>query len=68
MNYKYSCTFPMNGGNKLPRFREWAVQHAPEIPVSLPPQVPIKSETLTVRLRSLDDRRKLMERLAKNTI
>lgn len=64
MTFKYSFTFPISGANKLPRFKEWAAEHAPEIEVSLPPQVPIKSETLTIRVKSLDDRQTLMTRLA----
>lgn len=64
MSYKYSCTFPISGGNKLSRFTAWAKEHAADIAVNLPPQVPIKSEALTVRLQSADDRRKLIERLA----
>lgn len=64
MTYKYTCTFPITGGNKLSRFQTWAKEHAPDISVNLPPQVPIESEALTVRLQSPDDRRKLIERLA----
>ena len=64
MSFKYSYTFPISGPNKLPRFRQWAAQHTPEMQVSLPPQVPVKSENMTVRLKSVDDRQKLMEKLA----
>lgn len=64
MSYKYTCTFPIAGGNKLARFQRWAAEHAADIAVNLPPQVPIASETLTVRLRSVDDRKMLIERLA----
>lgn len=64
MTYKYTCTFPINGGNKLTRFLTWAHEHAPDIAVNVPPQVPIRSSTLTVRVQSVEDRRKLMERLA----
>ncbi|WP_417580403.1 hypothetical protein [Pelagibacterium sp.] len=64
MTYKYSCTFPITGGNKLSRFQSWAAEHAPDISVNLPPQVPIKTEALTVRVKSVEDRRKLIERLA----
>jgi hypothetical protein len=42
----------MSGVNKLPRFREWAVDDAPGIQVSLPLQVPVKSGSLTIRLKS----------------
>jgi hypothetical protein len=67
MTFKYSHTFPISGPNKLPRFKQWAAQHTPEIEVSLPPQVPVKSENMTVRLKSADDRQKLMEKLASAT-
>ena len=63
MTFKYSFTFPIAGPNKLPRFRQWVAEHAPEVPVSLPPQVPVKSEAMTVRLKSAEDRQKLSDRL-----
>ena len=63
MSFKYSYTFPISGPNKLPRFRQWAAQHMPEIEVSLPPQVAVRSDSMTVRLKSTDDRQKLMEKL-----
>jgi hypothetical protein len=64
MTFKYSYTFPISGPNKLPRFKQWALQHTPEIEVSLPPQVPVKSESMTIRLKSADDRQTLTEKLA----
>lgn len=64
MTFKYSFTFPISGANKLPRFKDWAAQHAADIEVSLPPQVPVKSESLTIRLKSADDRQQLMTKLA----
>lgn len=64
MTFKYSFTFPISGANKLPRFKDWAAQNAADIDVSLPPQVPVKSESLTIRLRSADDRQRLMTKLA----
>jgi hypothetical protein len=64
MTFKYSFTFPISGPNKLPRFKNWAAEHARDVEVSLPPQVPVKSETLTIRLKSLDDRQKLESQLA----
>ncbi|WP_230978699.1 MULTISPECIES: hypothetical protein [Phyllobacteriaceae] len=63
MTFRYSFTFPINGPNKLPRFKQWAEQHAPEVPISLPPQVPVKSEAMTIRLKSAEDRQKLSARL-----
>lgn len=63
MTFKYTYTFPISGPNKLPRFRRWAEEHAPGLEMSLPPQVPVKSEALTVRLKSLDDREVLASKL-----
>ncbi|MGN1290504.1 MAG: hypothetical protein ACI4XG_28520 [Bradyrhizobium sp.] len=63
MTFKYSFTFPISGPNKLPRFRQWAEQNAAGIPVSLPPQVPVKSEAMTIRLKSAEDRQKLSDRI-----
>ncbi len=63
MSFRYSYTFPIEGPNKLPRFRRWAAEHAPEIEVSLPPQVPIKSEAMTIRLKSAEDRQTLLSRM-----
>ncbi len=56
MTFRCSFTFPISGSNKLPRFRRWAAENAPEMAFSLPPQVPVKSESLTVRVRSSADR------------
>ena len=64
MTFKYSFTFPISGPNKLPRFKRWAAQHTPEMPISLPPQVPVRSESMTIRLKSVDDRQVLTEKLA----
>lgn len=63
MTFRYSYTFPISGPNKLPRFRKWAAEHAPEIEVSLPPQVPVKSEAMTIRLKSAQDRQMLLSRM-----
>lgn len=63
MSFKYSYTFPISGPNKLPRFKKWAAEHAAEIAVSLPPQVPVKSEAMTIRLKSADDRQTLASRM-----
>jgi len=64
MTFKYSYTFPISGPNKLPRFKKWAAEHAPEIAISLPSQVPVKSAAMTIRLKSGEDRQTLMNRLA----
>jgi hypothetical protein len=68
MTFRYTFTLPISGTNKLPRFRQWAAEHAPEIAVSLPPQVPAKTETLTIRLRSPEDRQILQTRLEGATL
>jgi len=64
MSFSYSFTFPISGPNKLPRFKIWAAEHTPEIAFSLPPQVPVKSEEMTIRLRSSEDRETLRTKLA----
>lgn len=56
MSFRYSYTFPINGPNKLPRFSQWAAQNMPGVEFSLPPQVPAKSTSLTIRLKSIEDR------------
>lgn len=63
MSFRYSHTLPISGANKLPRFKQWAAENIPDIALSLPPQVPVKSTALTVRLRSVEDRATLMARL-----
>lgn len=60
MTFKYSVTLPISGGNKLRRFREWVAHHLPGLSYSLPQQTPIKTEVMTVRLMSLDDRARLL--------
>ena len=67
MTFKYSVTLPISGGNKLSRFRNWAEQHLPELRYSLPPQTPIKTETVTVRLASLEERQHLLLAFAKSS-
>jgi hypothetical protein len=64
MTFKYSVTLPISGGDKLRRFREWADKHLPELSYSLPPQTPIKTETMTVRLLRLEDRARMLQTLA----
>lgn len=61
MTFKYSVTLPISGGNKLRRFRQWADRNLPELSYSLPEQTPIKTEMMTVRLLSLDDRARLLQ-------
>lgn len=59
MTFRYSLTLPATGSHKLPRFTRWLRDAAPDIVCSLPPQVPVDAETLTVRLRSVGDRERL---------
>lgn len=63
MSFSYSYTFPIAGPNKIPRFKKWAAEHAPEIEVSLPPQVPVKSNAMTIRVKSREDRNVLVDRM-----
>ena len=64
MTFKYSFTFAIAGTNKLQRFETWAREHVPTVEFRLPPQTPIKTETMTIRLNSLDARQALLEKLA----
>jgi len=64
MTFRYTFTLPISGPNKLPRFRAWAADHAADVAISLPPQVPAKTDTLTIRLKSVADRETLLSRLA----
>lgn len=64
MTFKYAVTLPIRGGDKLKRFRQWAEQHLPDISYSLPHQTPIKTETMTVRLLSVDDRARILRTIA----
>lgn len=63
MSFKYSFSFPISGPNKIPRFKRWVAEYAPDVETSLPPQVPVKAEAMTIRLRSVEDRSKLLEKL-----
>ena len=55
MTFKYGLTLTARGGNKLRRFNTWAMQSLPDLEYRLPPQAPIETETLTIRLRSQQD-------------
>lgn len=63
MSFRYIHTFPISGPNKLPRFKQWATENIPGVALSLPPQVPVKSMALTVRLKSIEDRNLLIGKL-----
>lgn len=68
MTFKYSVTVPISGSHKLSRFREWAEAHLPELSYNLPPQTPIKTETMTIRLRSVEDRAAMLQTLSKSPL
>ncbi|WP_077224599.1 hypothetical protein [Agrobacterium tumefaciens] len=63
MTFRYTHTLAISGPNKLPRFKRWVAENIPGVAVSLPPQVPVKSEALTVRLKSVEDRNTLIAKL-----
>ncbi|ODT66563.1 MAG: hypothetical protein ABS75_26160 [Pelagibacterium sp. SCN 63-23] len=65
MTFKYSVTLPVEGANKLRRFREWAEAHLPDLAYSLPVQTPIKTATMTIRLRSAEDRKRVLDQLTR---
>lgn len=67
MTFKYSVTLPISGGNKLTRFKTWAERHAPGLHYSLPPQTPIKTETMTIRLASVEARQELLQAFARSS-
>lgn len=58
--FKYGLTLPIVGSHKLKRFAAWAAEHAPTVAYRLPPQAPIDTETLTVRLSAVEDRNLLI--------
>lgn len=64
MTFKYGLTIPATGANKLRRFRHWSKAALPDLEYRLPPQTPIESETLTLRLRFLEDRQRVRAALA----
>lgn len=68
MTFKYSVTLPISGSHKIKRFTEWASKHLPELAYSLPPQTPIKTETMTIRLRSIEDRAQVLNTIAKSPL
>jgi hypothetical protein len=63
MSFRYSFTFPISGPNKLPRFKSWVAENASDIEVSLPPQVPVRSTAMTIRLKSVEDKQALESRM-----
>lgn len=65
MTFKYALTLPISGSHKLSRFTDWAETKLPGLQYRLPPQTPIKTETMTIRLRSVADRALVLQTLAK---
>ena len=63
MTFKYAVTLPISGGHKLQRFTDWAKSVLPGLEYKLPPQTPVKTETMTIRLRALDDRARVLTAL-----
>lgn len=63
MTFRFALTLPASGGNKLRRFQAWAAEHLPGLDYRLPPQTPVKTETLTIRLRSPEDAERVMKAL-----
>jgi hypothetical protein len=63
MTFKYGFTFPISGGNKLHRFKSWVASQLPDLDYRLPPQTPIETTTMTIRLKSLEDRARLLAAL-----
>ncbi|HVX72253.1 MAG: hypothetical protein ACTHKD_01160 [Devosia sp.] len=61
--FKYGFTFPISGGNKLQRFKHWAAANVPDLDYRLPVQTPIETTAMTIRLKSLDDRARLVQAL-----
>lgn len=68
MTFKYSLTLPISGSHKLQRFIDWAEKQLPGLQYRLPPQTPIKTETMTIRLSDLDDRGRILDALAASKI
>lgn len=52
MTFKYGLTLPAHGAHKLVRFKTWARRNLPDLDYRLPQQTPIRTQTLTVRLKS----------------
>ena len=68
MTYKYALTLPISGSHKLKRFTAWASQTLPELEYRLPRQTPIKTEAMTIRLRVVEDRDRVLAALANSTL
>lgn len=64
MTFKYSVVLPISSGNKISRFRAWASEHLPSMAYSVPLQTPIKTVTMTVRLRSIEEGQLLLAAFA----
>ena len=61
MTFKYGLTLAAHGPNKLRRFNNWAANHLPpDLAYRLPPQTPIATQTMTIRLRSREDAERLL--------
>lgn len=68
MTYKYSLTLPISGANKLQRFTDWAKAVLPDLQYKLPLETPIRTETMTIRLRDVADRTRVLTALGQNQL
>ncbi|QMV01306.1 hypothetical protein GHV40_07375 [Devosia sp. D6-9] len=59
MTYKYGLVVPIVGPHKIKRFRSWASNTLPGLDYNLPMQTPIVTTSMTVRLRSVEDKARL---------
>jgi len=59
MTFKYRIAVPIAGPHKIKRFRSWVSEALPGLDYNLPLQAPIATSSMTVRLRSVDDRTRL---------
>lgn len=64
MTFKYALTLPISGSHKLKRFTLWAETAVPGLQYRLPPQTPMKTETMTIRLAAVEDRARVLAALA----
>lgn len=68
MTFKYALTLPISGSHKLKRFTLWAEKELPGMKYSLPPQTPIKTDTMTIRLSAVGDRERVLTALSASKI
>ncbi|KKC38245.1 hypothetical protein WH87_08505 [Devosia epidermidihirudinis] len=64
MTFPYGLTIAISGSHKLKRFTQWAEATLPDLQYRLPPQTPIKTETMTIRLSAVEDRARVLSALS----